>query len=122
MAISVNMTPSVPVTTIASAATTSGSMIYNLQKVDRASLQLHATLASTNTDVVTLTCSNDGVNFVAFSVAKTVTFTGGGTLDALFDLGQINYVFLKVGYAAPSAGTVTLVATLNAISTQVQEA
>jgi hypothetical protein len=122
MAINVNITPNVVTTTLASAVTSAGSMIYNLQNIDRASLQLHATLTGTNTDVVTLTCSNDGVNFSAFSTAKTVTFTGGGTVDALFDLDRINYVFLKVGWGAPSASTLTLVATLNAISTQVQQA
>lgn len=121
MAISV-MTPSVTTTTIASAAASGGSLIYNLNGVDRASIQLNATLSSTNTSVVTLSISNDGVNFVGFSVAKTVTMTGGGTLNALFELGSIDYVFLKVTYGTPSGGTVTLVGVLNAVSTNIQEA
>lgn len=108
-------TPFVDSQTIASAATGPGSFIYNMQGIGRASLQLNATLSSTNTDVVTLTISNDGVNFVAFSVAKTVTFTGGGTLNALFELGAIDYAYLKVGWAAPSGGTVTLVSILYGI-------
>lgn len=121
MAITV-MTPSVTTTTIANAATSGGSLIYNLNGVDRASLQLNATLTGVATDVVTLTLSNDGINFVAFAVAKTVTFTGGGTVNALFELGAIDYVFLKVSYATPSASTVTLVGILNAVSTNVQNA
>lgn len=112
--------PTIQVDTIAAAATGSGSFVYNLQGVDRASLQLNATLASTNTDVITLSISNDGVNYVGFSTAKTVTFTGGGTLNALFELGNIDYVYLKVGYAAPSAGAVTLVGYLNAVATLTQ--
>lgn len=108
-------TPLTDTQTIASTATGGGSFIYNMQGIGRASLQLNATLSSTNTDVVTLTISNDGVNFVAFSVAKTVTFTGGGTLNALFELGSIDYAYLKVGWAAPSAGSVTLVSILYGI-------
>lgn len=107
-------TPLVDTQTIASAAA-GGSFIYNVQGIGRASLQLNATLASTNTDVVTLTISNDGVNFVGFSTAKTVTFTGGGTVNALFELGSVDYAYLKVGWATPSAGTVTLVGILYGI-------
>ena len=44
MAISV-MTPSVTTTTIATAAAAGGSLIYNLNGVDRASIQLNATLS-----------------------------------------------------------------------------
>lgn len=116
------MTPSVTTTTLATAAAAGGSYVYNMQGIDRASLQLNATLTSTNTDVVTLTISNDGVTYAAFSVAKTITFTGGGTLSGLFELGNIDYVFLKVNYATPSGGTVTLVGVMNAVSTQVQQA
>lgn len=121
MAITV-MTPSVTTTTIASAATVGGSMIYNLNGVDRASIQVNGTLTSANTSVITLTISNDGINFVAFSTAKTVTLTGGGTLSALFELGPIDYVFLQVAYGTPSGGTLTLVGVLNAVSTNIQEA
>lgn len=105
-------TPFVDTQIIASAATGAGSFIYDMQGIGRASLQLNATLTSTDTDVVTLTISNDGVNFVGFAIAKTVTFTGGGTVNALFELGQIDYVYLKVGWGAPSASTVTLVSIL----------
>lgn len=108
-------TPLIDSQTIANAATAAGSFIYNMQGIGRASLQLNATLSSTNTDVITLTISNDGVHFVAFSVAKTVTFTGGGTLNALFELGAIDYAYLKVGWADPSGGAVTLVGVLYGI-------
>jgi len=116
------MTPTVFSTVLTAPIGTSGSYVYNLQGVDRASLQLNATLTGVATDVVTLTISNDGVNFVPFSTAKTVTFTGGGTVNALFELGSIDYVFLSVNWAAPSASTVALVGILNAVSTQVQQA
>lgn len=101
-------------------AATSGSYTYDLRGVDRASIQLHATLTAAATDVITLTISNDGTNFVAFSTAKTVTLTGGGTVDALFELGAIDYAYLRVSAAAPSAGTVTLTGTLNAVATLTQ--
>lgn len=116
------MTPSVTTSTIAAAATSGGSFVYNMQGVDRASLQINATLTGVATDVITLTISNDGVNYSGFSTAKTITFTGGGTLSGLFELGAVDYVFLKVGYATPSASTVSLVGIMNAVSTQVQQA
>jgi hypothetical protein len=102
------------------ATAASGSYVYDMRGIDRASLQLHSTLTVAATDVITLTISNDGVHFVAFAVAKTVTFTGGTTDDALFELGAIDYAFLKVTAAAPSAGTVTLTGTLYATATTVQ--
>lgn len=114
--------PLITTTTIAAAATVAGSYVYDLRGVDRASLQLNAALTSTNTDVVTLTISNDGVTYVGFSTAKTVTFTGGGVVNALFELGAIDYAFLKVGYATPSASTLTLVGVLNAVATLTQGA
>ena len=95
--------------TLANAATAGGTFVYNMQGIDRASLQLNATLTGTDTDVVTLQLSNDGVNFVAFSTAKTITFTGGGTLSGVFELGSIDYAWLQVSWATPSASTVTLV-------------
>lgn len=93
---------------IVTAATGSASFIYNLQGVDRASLQLHSTLTAAATVVITLAISNDGVRFSPFSVAKTVTLTGGTTDDALFELGSIDYCYLRVSSAAPSAGALTL--------------
>lgn len=122
MTIAINMTPSVRTDTLANAASSGGAVIYNLQQVDRASLQLHATLTAAATCAITLTWSNDGVNFIAFSTAKTVTLTGGGTVDAGFELGSIDYVFLQVSYGTPSSGNVTLTGVMNAVSTQVQEA
>lgn len=111
--------PNIATTTLLSAAA-SGTYIYDLRGVDRGSLQLHSTLTVAATDVITLTCSNDGVNFLAFPVAKTVTFTGGTTDDAIFLLGAIDYAYLRVAAAAPSAGTVTLTGTFNAVATLTQ--
>jgi len=100
--------PFVDTQTIITAATGTASFVYNMQGIDRASLQLNSTLTAAATDVVTLSISNDGVNFVGFSTAKTVTFTGGTTDHAIFELGAIDYVFLKVSSAAPSSGSLTL--------------
>ena len=111
--------PSISTITLLTAAA-SGSYVYDLRGVDRASLQLHSTLTAAATDVITLTISNDNVRYVAFSTAKTVTFTGGTTDDALFELGAIDYAYLKVSAAAPSAGVVTLTGTLNAVATLTQ--
>lgn len=112
--------PKIVVQTVASAASAGGVYNFDLLGVDRASLQLNATLTGSDTDVVTLKISNDGVNYVGFSTAKTVTFTGGGTVNALFELGAIDYRYLQVSYATPSASTVTLVAYLNIVATLVQ--
>jgi len=113
--------PVIQTDTIASAAAGAGTFVYDMRGANIASLQVTAVLASTNTDVVTLQISNDGVNYVGFSVAKTATFTGGGTLSALFELGVIDYVYLRVSYGAPSAGTVTLTGTLYATPTITRE-
>jgi len=112
--------PQVVIATVANAATGSGAYTFDMLGVDRASLQLNATLTGSDTDVVTLKISNDGVNFVGFSTAKTVTFTGGGTVNALFELGPIDYRYLQVSYGAPSADAVTLVAYLNVVATLTQ--
>lgn len=93
---------------IVTAASGTASFTYNMQGIDRASLQLHSTLTAAATVVVTLSISNDGIRFSGFSTAKTVTFTGGTTDDALFELGSIDYCYLRVSSAAPSAGTLTL--------------
>lgn len=113
-------TPLVDQQTIATAATVGSTFIYNMQGIDRASIQFHATLGGSDTSVITLSISNDGVNFVGFSTAKTVTLTGGGTVDALFELGAIDYSYLRVSYGTPSGGTITLVSTLYGVATQVQ--
>lgn len=94
--------------TIIPATASTGSFIYNMQGVDRASLQLNATLSATNTAVITLSISNDGVNFSGFSTAKTITFTNGTTNTGVFELGAIDYVFLRVSSATPSGGTLAL--------------
>ena len=112
--------PQIVVKTIANAATTGGAYTFDMLGVDRASIQLNATLTGSDTDVVTLKISNDGVNFVGFSTAKTVTFTGGGTINALFELGAIDYRYLQVAYATPSADAVTLVAYMNVVATLTQ--
>ncbi len=111
--------PDISTITLLSAAA-SGTYTYDMRGIDRASLQLHSTLTAAATDVITLTISNDGTHFVAFSTAKTVTLTGGTTDDALFELGAIDYAYLRVNAAAPSAGTITLTGTLNAVATLIQ--
>jgi len=101
--------PFVDTQTIRAAAAGTSTFTYNMQGIDRASLQLNSTFSiGGSTDVVTLKISNDGVHFVGFSTAKTVTFTGGTTDSAIFELGDIDYVWLQVSSAAPSAGTVAL--------------
>ena len=43
-------------------------------------------------------------------------------MNALFELGAIDYAWLQVSWATPSASTVTLVAYLYGVATQVQQA
>lgn len=112
--------PNITTVTITAATALAGTYVYDMRGIDRASLQLHSTLTASNTDVITLKISNDGVRYVAFSTNKTVTFTGGTTDDALFELGAIDYAYLQVGWAAPSANTVVLTGTLNAVATLTQ--
>src|SRR5579872_519198 len=101
--------PFVDKQTIIAATAGTGSFVYDMKGIDCASLQLNSTFSiGGSTGVVTLQVSNDGVNFVGFSTAKTVTFTGGTTDHALFELGSIDYAFLQVSSAAPSAGTLAL--------------
>ena len=112
--------PVIQTDAIATAAT-AGTFVYDMRGANIASLQLHSTLTAAATDVVTLKISNDGVHFVGFSTAKTVTFTGGTTDDALFELGVIDYVYLQVSWASASAGTVTLTGTLYCTPTITRE-
>ena len=101
--------PLVDTQTIIPATSSTGSFVYNMQGIDRASIQLNSTFSiGGSTGVITLQISNDGVHYVGFAVAKTITLTGGTTDSALFELGAIDYVFLKVSSAAPSAGTLAL--------------
>lgn len=104
--------PSIKTDTLVSASALAGTYVYDMRGANLASLQLRSTLTVAATDVVTLTISNDGTNFVPFAVAKSVTFTGGTTDDALFELGAVDYAYLRINWAAPSAGTVTLVGTM----------
>lgn len=91
------------------ATASTGNFVYNMQGIDRASLQINSTFSvGGSTGVVTLQISNDGVHYVPFAVTKTVTLTGGTTDSALFELGAIDYVFLQVSTATPSAGTLAL--------------
>lgn len=105
---------------LVTAATQLGHTDFDLEGVDRGSIQLAATLTVADTDVVTLQLSNDGSHFVAFAVAKTVTFTGGTTDYAVFELGAIDYRYLRVNWAAPSAHALTLDATVNFVATLTQ--
>jgi len=114
--------PNLTVLSIATAATSGSTFNIDMRGANIASLQLHASLSSGGaTDVITLKISNDNVNYVGFSTAKTVTFTQGGTVDALFELGVIDYAFLQVSYATPSAGNITLTGTLYATPTITRE-
>lgn len=113
--------PTVSTGTAASATGTAGTYSIDLLGVDRASLQLHTVFSNAgDTDVVTLKISNDGTNFLAFSTNKTVTFTGGTTDNALFELGAIDYRYLIISWANTSAHTFTLTYTLYATATTVQ--
>ncbi len=106
--------------TLLTAQSAGGNYVYDMRGIDRASIQLHSTLTMGATDVITLKISNDGIHYVGFSTAKTVTLTGGTTDDALFELGPIDYAFLQVNAAIPSSGNVTLTGTLYATATTVQ--
>lgn len=114
--------PATITTTLVSATASTGTYTYDVHGMNIGSLQLNATLASADTAAITLKISNDGVNFVGFSTAKTVTFTGGGTVNALFELGTIDYAFLQVSWGAPSAGTLTLVGVLYGTATITRDA
>lgn len=114
--------PRITTVTMAAAASGAGHYDFDMRGANIASLQINATLSGTDTDAITLQISNDGVNFVGFSTAKTVTFTGGGTVNALFELGTIDYVWLRVSYGAPSADTVTLVGILYATASITRDA
>jgi len=104
------------------AASASGAIVYDMRGIDRASVQIAATLTAAATCVVTLTLSNDGVSYFAFSTAKTVTLTGAATEKALFELGPIDYAYLQISFAAPSAGTVAASSILYAVATITQTA
>lgn len=114
--------PNITTTTLLSVSAVSGNYTYDMRGANIASLQLQSTFGTGGaTDVITLSISNDGVHFVGFSTAKTVTLTGGTTDSALFELGVIDYAFLRVSFATPSAGTLTVVGTLYATPTITRE-
>lgn len=104
--------PYIKTDTLVTATATLGTYDYDMRGANLASLQLNSTLTVAETAVVTLLISNNGVNFVPFAVSKTVTFTGGTLDSALFELGAVDYVWLRVSWAAPSGGTLTLVGCL----------
>ena len=113
--------PSFITKTIATAASGAGTAVYDMRGIERASLQIDSVFSNAgDTDAITLKISNDNTNFLAFSTNKTVTLTGGTTDHALFELGPIDYAYLQVSYAAPSAHTVSLSGTLYAVATIVQ--
>lgn len=113
--------PSLTTYTVATAAASGGTYNIDMRGVGLASIQIDSVFSNAgDTDVITLKLSNDGVNFVAFATAKTVTLTGGTTDHALFELGAIDYAYLQVAYANPSAHTVSLSATVYAVATVTQ--
>jgi hypothetical protein len=107
-----NHTPAISVTTNGP-TTGSGSYVIDLSNVHLGSLQLNATWDSSDTTTVTLKCSNDDINFVGFSTAKTLSVSG--TTNGLFELGVIDYRYLQVNWSAPGSGNnLTLVGTFYA--------
>jgi VCBS repeat-containing protein len=117
----INHTPAVIQNTLASATALSGTYVYDLSNIDRASLQLNATWDTTDTTTVTLNLSNDGVNFVGFAVAKTLSVSG--TTNGMFELGAIDYRYLQVAWTTPgSSHHLTLVGTLCSKPTIVMDA
>lgn len=108
------------ITSSLAATASAGDVVFDMRGIDRASVQINATLTTSDTDVVTLQLSNDGTNYVGFATAKTVTFTGGGTVNALFELGSIDYAYFRVHFAAPSAHTVAATCIVYATATVTQ--
>ena len=98
--------PSITLITVTPSTASSGSCIVDMRGTNISSIQLDTIFSNPgDTDAVTLLISNDGVNFCAFATNKTVTFTGGTTDHAMFQLGVVDYAWLKISYAAPSAHT-----------------
>lgn len=111
------MTPQLTTTARTTANAASGNYVVDLRGVDRAAIQLVVSGASLGTSTITLTASLDNVNFIGFSTAKTLAVSG--STNGWFDLGSVNYPFLRVAWTTPSAGVITIVETLYAISTTV---
>lgn len=105
--------------TMATATTTSGSYLIDMQPGGQASLQLNATWDTSDTSTITLAISNDGVNFVSFATSKTLSVSGN--TYGLFELGQIDYRYLQVSWTAPSTYHLTLIGYLYQIPTITQE-
>lgn len=115
--------PIITTTTLCSAAAGTWTYDYDVRGMNIGSLQLTSTFSNAaDTDVITLKISNDGITFFAFTTNKTVTLTGGTTDHAFFELGVIDYAYLRVSGAAPSAHTVTLVGLLYGTATIVRDA
>lgn len=111
------ITPILQTTNRVTASAASGSYVIDLRGVDRAALQLVISGASLGTSTVTLKASLDNSNFIVFATTKTLAVSGA--TNGWFDLGSINYPFLQVSWTTPSAGVITVVETLYAISTTV---
>jgi hypothetical protein len=106
------VTPFIQNLTLANAIATSGSFVYNMEGIGRASLQLNATWNVSDTTTVSLKISNDGVNFVDFSTPKTLAVNG--TTTGLFELGNVDYWYLQVSWTTPAGGhNLTLVGWMN---------
>jgi hypothetical protein len=111
-------TPLIQVTNRVTASAASGSYVIDLRGVDRAALALVISGASLGTSTLTLKMGLDTTTFVVFATTKTLAISGA--TNGIFDLGQINYPYLQVSWTTPSAGVITIVETLYAISTTVQ--
>lgn len=112
-------TPALQVTNRVTASALSGSYVIDLRGVDRAALQLAISGASLGTSTVTLKASLDNTNFIVFATTKTLAVSGA--TNGWFDLGSINYPYLQVSWTTPSAGVITIVESLYAIATQIQD-
>lgn len=110
-------TPILQTTNRVTASAASGSYVIDLRGVDRAALQLTISGASLTTSTVTLKASLDNTTFLVFATTKTLAVSG--STNGWFDLGSINYPYLQVSWTTPGAGVITIVETLYAISTTV---
>lgn len=110
-------TPFIVNTTLVTAGAVGGSSVIDFRGADRGAVQFAVSGAGLTTSTITLTASLDGVNYNAFSTAKTLAVSG--TTNGWFDLGPIQYPFLKVSWTTPGAGVITIVATVYGIATTV---
>lgn len=73
------------------------------------------TPASFGSATVELKASLDNVTYFSFATPKSVTITGTGA--SWFDLGSINYPYLRAAYTAQVAGALTLTVLLHVRNT-----